>query len=146
MTIKYLWKPLKWNSNDFANSPLTFEEEKSVNHMNIPSERHLKEPEVGKTLKRWERPDPVRHLTRTAAERKSDESNAKINFLCSYKWLYLKDCVFEWVRWRGYVGSRGCARVKEIKKCRAFNSSLCLNSPGILLDLMKAPKVSKSLK
>lgn len=40
----------------------------------------------------------------------------------------------------------GGLKAKEIHKCRAFNSSLCMNSPGILLDLMKASKVSESLK
>lgn len=110
--------------------------------MKIPSERLLKEPEVGKTFKRWECPDPVKNLTRTTAVWKSGKSNVKINFLCSYKWLYLKDCVFEWVWWWGCVGEQeGVWKLKKYK-----NAELLTRASGILLDLMKTPKVSKSLK
>lgn len=44
-----------------------------MNHMNIPSERLLREAEVGETLKQWEHPDSAKHLTGLAADGESEK-------------------------------------------------------------------------
>lgn len=44
------------------------------------------------------------------------------------------------------ISEEGVWKLKKYENAKAFNSSLCVNSRGILLDLMKASKVSESLK
>lgn len=54
------------------------------------------------TLKEWENPDPVKHMTggnQKSQMKNSKSQNVEINFLCPYCWIYLKDCVFALV-WR----------------------------------------------
>lgn len=153
MTVKCLWKPLKWNRSHAPNSLLTFEGESQ----RITWRSRLSDfPKKQEFVKLWKR-------VRASWPCKTPDKNDCSSEIWKVKWKTAQSQMWKSTFfaltsdfiWRmclcmsmevGVCGEGEGLNIKEIWKCRAFNSNLCVNSPGILLDLMKASKVTESLK